>query len=318
MKALFDLDILLYEISGLGQYVDEETEETVMKSFDTVAEAFEQKVKEIEGEVWSTEPSLFFMTHNKQLYKIREKAKAKVLKRAKKKLESNPLDKKAASLVEASQPSKYVPNFRDKVAEKKVYKGNRKANRPLHYENLVAYAKANHEVIEAQGLEADDLLAVYQVAAEPLTTIICSRDKDLKIVPGMHFGWACGLQKQFGPEQVTEIGWLKMPHKKLTGVGLKFFYAQMIMGDATDNIPGLPRQGPTKAFKLLGECSSEAELFEAVAGSYREFYYGVGGDADCKQWRREMLEQARLLHMVTELDDEGIPVMWEMYDERNN
>lgn len=326
MRPLIDLDILLYEVGGVGQYVDEETKEIVMKSFDVVADAFDQKIKEIEGEVWGTEPPLLFMTHNKQLYKAKEKTKARKLKSAKIKLERALVsDKPKANLEELQEvilqlePSKYVPNFRDAVAKKKEYKGNRKPNRPLHYENLVAYVKAKYEVIEAEGLEADDLLAVYQVKAEPLTTIICSRDKDLKIVPGMHFGWACGLQQQFGPEQVTELGWLKMPHKKLTGVGLKFFYAQMIMGDSTDNIPGLPRQGPTKAFKILEQCNDEAELFEAVSGAYKAAYTtSAEEEAGLVEhlWHREMNEQAQLLWMVQELDEDDKPIYWEMYDER--
>ena len=92
MQPLFDLDILLYEVSSLGQFFNPDTEEIEMKSFDTVAEEFDKRVKEIEAEVWATKPSLFFMTENKQIYKVREKKKAKALKRANKRLEKNPLD----------------------------------------------------------------------------------------------------------------------------------------------------------------------------------------------------------------------------------
>jgi hypothetical protein len=198
MQCLIDLDILLYEVGSIGQYVDEISEEIVMKSFDVVSEAFDQKVLEIEGEVWATEESLFFMTDNKQVYKAREKKKAKALKRAIKKQEAKPLDAFNNNLVDIYQPSKYIPNFRDKVAKKKVYKGNRKdSKRPLHYDNLVAYVCATRDVTCARGCEADDLLAIHQFKSEPLTTVICSRDKDLKIIPGMHYGWACGMQKAF-------------------------------------------------------------------------------------------------------------------------
>jgi 5'-3' exonuclease len=311
MKCLIDLDILLYEVGSLGQYVDEITEEIVMKSFDDVASAFDQRVKEIEAEVWATEPSLFFMTNNKQLYKEKEKKKAKALKRATKKLEENPLDDVAKDLVDVYQPSKYAPNFRDNVAKKKEYKGNRKeSKRPLHYQNLVEYVCATRDVICAEGCEADDLLAIYQCEAEPLTTVICSRDKDLKIIPGMHYGWACGNQQAFPLTKVTKVGTLDLlGGKKLTGTGLKFFYSQILTGDVTDNYPGLPRCGGVKAFKALNECTSEEEMFEAV----KEFYRAKYGD---DEWHAEMNEQAQLAWMVCELDEDGGLVHYVMYDER--
>lgn len=311
MKALIDVDILYYEIASLGQFVDEGTGEVVMKSFDTVSQAFDDKVAEIEAEVWVTEPSLFFMTDNKQLYKKREEKKAKVLKRQEKRLEKNPLDKVAKEVVELSQPSKYNPNFRDKVAKKKVYKGSRKTDRPKHYLNLVEYVCATREVVMAEGCEADDLLAVYQTAAEPLTTIICSRDKDLKIVAGMHFGWMCGLQKQFGPAQVTAEGEITINARgtKIEGTGLKFFYSQVLTGDKTDDYPGLPRCGPVKTFKILDECKGEEEMFNAVYEAYRASY----GDETAHE---EMEEQCQLAWMVCEVDDEGGLIHYVMYDER--
>lgn len=310
MKALIDLDILLYEVGSIGQYVDEETQEVVMKSFDVVSEAFDQKVLEIEGEVWATEDSLFFMTNNNQLHKAREKKKAKALKRAVKRQEENPLDAVNNCLIDVYQPSKYSPNFRDEVAKKKVYKGNRKSSRPLHYDNLVAYVCATREVVCAIGCEADDLLAVHQVAAKPLTTVICSRDKDLKIVPGMHYGWACGKQKPFPFGEVKLNGTLELlGGKKLEGTGLKFFYSQVLTGDTTDNYPGLPRCGSIKAFKALEECNDEAEMFSVVRELYRASY----GDDD---WHAEMNEQCQLAWMVCEQDEGGGLVHYVMYDER--
>lgn len=282
-----------------------------MKSFDTVSEAFDERVAEIEAECWATVPSLFFMTDNKQLYKKREIKKAKALKRQENRLEKDPLDDVAKDLVDLYQPSEYKPNFRDKVAKKKVYKGSRKSDRPKHYENLVAYVLATREVITAQGCEADDLLAIHQCAAEPLTTIICSRDKDLKIVPGMHFGWQCGFQQQFGPAQVTEEGEISISAngKKLSGTGLKFFYSQILTGDKTDDYPGLPRCGPVKAYAILNECNGEEEMFNAVIEAYKSFY----GD---EQPHDEMKEQANLAWMVCERNEDGSLKHYVMYDER--
>jgi hypothetical protein len=318
MQCLIDLDILLYEVGSLGQYLDEETDTTVMKSFDVVSKAFDEKVLEIEAECWATEPSLFFYTNNKQLYKREEKKKAKKTKRLAKQLEKAIAEEDCIAEItylehqlKALEPTKYVPNFRDKVAKKKVYKGNRKPNRPLHYENLVEYVLATREVIMAEGCEADDLLAVWQCKAEPLTTIICSRDKDLKIVPGMHFGWSCGYQPQFGPAQVSLVGEISLNKRRteIKGTGLKFFYSQVLTGDKTDDYPGLPRCGAVKAFNLLEECNDEAEMFNAVIEAYKSFY----GEETA---RDEMFEQACLAWMVQELDEEGGLVHYVMYDER--
>ena len=202
-------------------------------------------------------------------------------------------------------------NFRDEVAETKGYKANRRPDRkPFHFNNLKAYAKAHYDVQWVDGLEADDLLAITQMEAEPLTTVICSRDKDLRMIPGMHFGWQCGLQQQFGPKPVDVIGELQLINgKKLVGTGLKFFYSQLITGDTTDNIPGLPRGGPTLAYRTLSDTTTEGEMFEAVRELYRE---KLGDEGD-----QRMLEQGQLLWMVRELDEEGKPIMWRFPDEHN-
>lgn len=209
-------------------------------------------------------------------------------------------------------------NFRDEIATVKGYKEHRpKDRKPFHYNNLKAYMKANYDVRWQDGLEADDLLAIEQKKAEPLTTIICTRDKDLRMVEGMHFGWASGNQPQYGPRRVEKLGELELINqKKIVGNGLKFFYSQLITGDSTDNIPGLPRGGPTLAFKTLGDTTTEGEMFNAVRELYRKRYEDEGDE--------RMLEQAQLLWMVDELDEEGKPVMWrfprddEEYDNRDD
>lgn len=290
IKPLIDSDVLRYEIGHSAEYIDEETGEKVVRDFDFAAELFDQKIKEICAEVWATEPPLLFLTNDRRLHKTVNKKRKK----------------------EGLPELDYVPNFRDNVAEKKVYKGNRKADKPFHYDNLTAHIFANYDVQVAVGMEADDLMSVYQmnrIKEGQLDTIICSRDKDLRITPGMHFGWPCGRQLQFGPKRVTELGDLELRGgKKLVGEGLKFFYSQVLTGDAVDNFPGLPKCGPVAAYKHLHDAESEAQLFERCLSLY-EAYYGESA-------RAEMLEQCRLAWMVRELDEEGNPIQYVMYDER--
>ena len=241
--------------------------------------------------MWSTEPPLLFLTNDRRLHK-------KVNKQRKK---------------EGKEELEYMPNFRDEVAQKKEYKGNRKAEKPFHYDNLTAYIFSKYDVKVAVGMEADDLMSVYQwerVKQGHLDTIICSRDKDLRITPGMHFSWSCGRQEQFGPARVTELGELKLikNNKKIFGTGLSFFYSQLITGDVVDNVPGLPKGGPVLAYKTLAECGSELEMFNSVAALYQDRF----GD----DWRAEMREQTDLLWMVRELDEKGEPIRYVFPDER--
>lgn len=171
---------------------------------------------------------------------------------------------------------------------------------------------ANYECVVAEGMEADDLLSVDQYARiEQLDTIICSRDKDLRITPGMHYGWECGRQAQFGPVRVTEVGSIELKGgKKLIGTGLAFFYSQVITGDTVDNIPGLSGKGPIAAYESLHDATSEAELFERVSKLYSNKYG--------EEWRREMNEQCQLLWMIRELNEDGSPKRYVMFDERDN
>ena len=287
MKCLIDADILVYEIASCGQFIDEDSGELIVRKFDYVAELLDQRVKEIEGECWATEPSLLFLSNDETLQKQSERV-AKTYK---------------------TKAPPYIPNFRYGLAKSKPYKGNRKQEKPFHRDNIRAYMLEEYECVVANGLEADDLLAVEQTLAAPLTTVICSRDKDLRMVEGLHYGWPCGKQPQYGPKPSTKLGELHYDtgKNKLTGTGSKFFYSQVLTGDTTDNYSGLAGCGPKRAFNLLDSAGSEGDLFRATSGAYRDKL----GDG----WREAMLEQARLAWMVRELNEDGSPVMWEMLDE---
>jgi 5'-3' exonuclease len=195
-------------------------------------------------------------------------------------------------------------NFRNGIAKRRPYKEKR-SPKPFHHANLKAYAKAKYDVRMQEGLEADDLLAIEQSSRDD--TIICTRDKDLRMVGGMHFGWECGKQPQFGPRYVSNTGTLELKNgKKIVGDGLLFFYSQLITGDSVDTIPGLSGGGPVMAYKSLHGAKTEQEMFTAVSDLYKGKYP--------ETWEEELLEQARLLWMVRELKD-GEPVMWEFPNE---
>lgn len=213
------------------------------------------------------------------------------------------------AMVEATEPPvMYLTgkgNFRYDVAITQPYK-ERPSNKPFHYYNLKAYIKGKYEYVETVGMEADDAIAIA-ATQRPTTSIICTRDKDLRSVMGWHYGWELGNQPQVGPLFADEIGKLELSDKrnKLQGYGKLFFYGQLLNGDSVDSIPGLGGGcGPVKAFKILEGCTTLKEAFERCREAYRGLHGDVEGD-------RRMLEMGRLLHMTRYLDEWGNPIQWE-------
>jgi hypothetical protein len=313
MKPLIDCDVLRYEIGACGQYVDEDGD-TVIRSFDFVAELFDQKVKEICELTWADEEPLLFLTADKKTKKILNRHLRKEYERLKKDTDVPSLEK-TEQLRDIKEKIEFKPNFREEIAKKKPYKGTRKPEKPYHYENLTSYILAVYECAIAEGIEADDLISIYHTNPEKYAktkeTIICTRDKDLRSVPGPHFGWACGKQDGYGPVLIDELGSLEPVYikdtnriKKIVGTGLSFFCLQLLTGDTVDNIPGLPGTGPSKAYSILKDKVSYKEMLKAVVDAYIAFY----GDS----WEEELMEQAYLLWMVREYNEKGEPIMFEL------
>ena len=194
-------------------------------------------------------------------------------------------------------------NFRHDIATILPYKGNRKQPKPFHYENIRAYLqfKFNAEVVH--GMEADDMLSIRQCQLGDKSVII-SRDKDLRMVPGWHYGYAVGKQPEQHLEHISEYGYLHRNTKgKVIGGGMMWFYFQCLVGDTTDNIQGVPKCGPVKAFNALKDCETVKELHNATLDIYKQHFGEGAGEA--------MLENARLLWMVREATDSGDPVTLE-------
>jgi 5'-3' exonuclease len=170
--------------------------------------------------------------------------------------------------------------------------------------------------VAAPGLEADDAICIYQskALAEGRSTIICSRDKDLRQCKGWHYSWECGHQASVGPLLVDELGSLtnrnqgkvdklgKNKPLKVLGTGSKFFYYQLLTGDSTDNIQGIMGRGPAFAYNLLKDVATDRECYELVAEVYVKTY----GDV----WEEKLREMADLLYIIKDTDEEGNLVKW--------
>lgn len=149
-------------------------------------------------------------------------------------------------------------NFRYDIATLLPYKGNRKADRPYYYDFIRHMLHNEYWAITVDGMEADDALSITQWHHERndtnWTTIIASQDKDLKMVPGLHYNPS--KREQYS------MDWIEARFS---------FYCQLLAGDqSVDNIPGIYRVGmPTAAKKLRSvKNGSNADIYRVV---YKEY-----------------------------------------------
>ena len=49
------------------------------------------------------------------------------------------------------------------------------------------------------------------------------------------------------------------------------FFAQVLTGDASDNIPGLPRVGPARAYSILSTTATPKEMYDVVKQAYEDY-----------------------------------------------
>jgi len=164
----------------------------------------------------------------------------------------------------------------------KPYQGNRtsKAKPPLleplrqaiaHRENwLPEYSDCTMHYV----LEADDgmIQSAYRLKEHG---VIWSEDKDLRMTPYPYFDRKSGqvvVPTGFGSlhMEYTE----KAGTAKCLGLGRKFFWAQMLMGDTADHIQGVAKLdgklcGPVGAFQYLDPINDESEAANAVIDAYR-------------------------------------------------
>lgn len=207
-------------------------------------------------------------------------------------------------------------NFRFKVATIRPYKGNRKGlEKPRYYNHIRNFLKDHRDAIEVHGMEADDAISIeqwkdYEDARErhsiyleenspeaeiledsgnsfselahfTCATTICSRDKDLHMVPGYHYGWSAGKQKE------QPIWWQDEFN------GLKLFYKQILTGDNVDNIPGL--FGVGKSAQCVRDIDSCTTIFDIYTHVYGQYFNRYGSYAE-----QFLTENARLLWMLQE------------------
>lgn len=133
-----------------------------------------------------------------------------------------------------------------------------KANRPPMPDELRTQIEAVHESVRAMGMpllcvggvEADDVIGTlaFQAAERGINAVIVSGDKDLTQLVNEHIQMVdtmkevvydrAGVEKKFGIPPELIIDYLSL------------------VGDTSDNVPGVPKVGPKTAVKWLTEYGS--------------------------------------------------------------
>jgi len=143
-----------------------------------------------------------------------------------------------------------------------------KAHRPAPPEDLIVQMKRSREFVEAyripifiaDGLEADDLIAVATARAveKGLRVVIASSDKDLmQLVDGDRVVlWDAMRDRVYGtPEVIAKFG---VPPSQIRDL-------LALVGDTSDNVPGVPGVGMKTGAELLTQFGSLDELYKRLA-----------------------------------------------------
>lgn len=238
MLALIDMDIICYEIGFVSQ---QETFEYNGKHYETITEAKKAGVNKDD-----------LIRH---VYPIKWPFARKMV------------DNRVAEILKAVGATEYKGfltgkgNFRERVATILKYKGTRHAPKPHHYQNIWDHLIKTYNAEVIEGMEADDAISIQQYQGGG-DTVICSRDKDLRMVPGFHYSWKCGERQPEKP--LYEISELE---------GYRNWAKQMLTGDTVDNIWGVPGYGPVKAAKVVDACGEDmGDISRAIHKVYRDVF----------------------------------------------
>jgi DNA polymerase-1 len=222
------------------------------------------------------------------------------------------------------------------IAIQKEYQGNRKDKpKPAKLHIMRDWMGKHFPATLHIKCEADDGMSSAQYASiakgETQLSVICSKDKDLLMVPGLHVDWDDGTIEQATDEvgQPNDFGYIYMSEQtsspKIKGYGHKFFWSQMLTGDTADNIQGLPllcsknlskpkKVGPVMADFLLTGVNNNKQAFELVKSLFEETGKAVGfkhwQTGESVAWQKVFISEMQLLWMRREKHDAQCVLKW--------
>lgn len=179
------------------------------------------------------------------------------------------------------------------IATVKAYQGQRNASRkPKNWaylrEVLETYEGPKFKTKVWVTREADDGIAY---CAHQGNAVISTRDKDMRMLPGLHINWMDYTLTEVPPGAYDVIGVDGLQY------GAKWYWLQLLQGDTADNIPGLPRLfgqtcGDKRAEKYLAGTTGIEDAYDRVQAAYEDHYGALWADA--------LIEQAGLLWLRTD------------------
>ena len=147
-----------------------------------------------------------------------------------------------------------VNNWRKSVLP--TYKSNRVGTRkPLLLKFLREYAMDSYESKVVETLEGDDVIGIQATTPSEDTYIVCTIDKDLKTIPGLHYHMGTGETFEVNEHQAD-----------------KYHMMQTLTGDPTDGYAGCPGVGEKTAQKIIQAALDEGTPW-ANPQQLREIYW---------------------------------------------
>lgn len=186
-------------------------------------------------------------------------------------------------------------NFRYKIATLLPYKGTREDIKPVNFYNIKEYIKSKYRTQSVDYLESDDILAHYGNLKYD-EVVICSTDKDLKTVPSNNFDIMHNVYSVISEQEAK----------------YNFWY-QILIGDATDNIPSPYNLGPVTAKKILSSVDTslftDKDYYQLIAPKYSEYLSTKKNGEYLTKWYKKqeldhiLYEVGNLLWMKRNLED---------------
>jgi 5'-3' exonuclease len=183
--------------------------------------------------------------------------------------------------------TKGVGNFRSDLFP--GYKANRARNVTNKFVPMLReWAVANGYALEAHGQEADDYLRIWAEEHRSRGEEFCvvSIDKDLKCIPGYHYN-----------------PWTNTHLHQTEADAMQLYYRQIMMGDSTDGIKGIPKLGPKTAEKLTAHCKTHEQYRIACIDAYMAAFPG-------DEWLEQLELNGALIHIKRSYDDVFTTTEW--------
>ena len=160
----------------------------------------------------------------------------------------------------------HAPTFRHEIYE--AYKGTRKPM-PEELREQVPVMKdvlraMNIVIVEQEGLEADDILGTLakKAAADGMEVALVSGDRDLLQIADEHI--KIRIPKTKGGRTEIEDYYPEDVLEAYQVTPLQFIDLKALMGDTSDNIPGVPKVGQKTATELMVRYGSLENIYAHV------------------------------------------------------